>query len=461
MGSPPMQLSALTEERELAASSKRAEAEGAGRLLPARELQTWICALRSFFNLRNHPLPDAYRSDLITHDWTYELRIVRGVLLRCLQLLFHLVHLDQFDKTIFDEEESAINLDELSTALQPAAAKQELNDDSLHTLAATLREACALCESLLASHPVNLHAWTYLGETLASALNRPEVSKTISQIAAAKPSLIIPAPVLALTREKIKPAALSADLLSIFNQIFELLEDLHYIEKSLRKDQELKQALPIFTLVHEEARALAQFIKTRTLRIEGLKENLFETLDSTNYAIAMELRKVFAHELVGLSSLRQAPAIYIKVETAHGLLSNSFRQSVIALAQLFDSSIEGWQLFDAFQTRLEQSLVLRQDLWTLLKLVQRAEKEPEFDLIQRLLKNLTSFYEGSLRYLMFKDWETCERFMEEIGAARGAAELLPVLHRFAAYLEALSNQVNMRTVLANHPFNYPELEDGE
>jgi hypothetical protein len=59
---------------------------------------------------------------------------------------------------------------------------------------------------------------------------------------------------------------------------------------------------------------------------------------------------------------------------------------------------------------------------------------------------------------MFKDWESCERFMEEIGAARDAAELVPVLHRFCAYLEALSNQVSMRAVLANQPFDYPAIE---
>jgi hypothetical protein len=218
--------------------------------------------------------------------------------------------------------------------------------------------------------------------------------------------------------------------------------------------------LPLFTLVHQEARALADFIKNRTLLIEGLESPLSETFDSTHYALTMELRKVFAHELVGLSSLRQAPAIYIKIENAHGLLRDSLRQSVITLAQLFDPTIEGAQLFDGFQTKLEQSLVLRRDLWTLLQLVRRAEKEPEHDTVQRLAQKLDSFYEGSLRYLMYKDWEACEHFMEEIGAARDAAELAPVLHRFTAYLEALSNQVNMRAVLANHPFDFPQLEFG-
>jgi hypothetical protein len=458
MGSPPTQLSALIEEKESLPSIPREESVGPDGSRQARELRMWIRALRSFFYLRNHPLPDAYRSDLITHDWIYELRIVRGILLRCSQLAFHLIHLEKSDQTIFDEADAASSLDELAASNQATDGKAELKDDSLHSLAATLSDASALCDSLLESQPVNLHVWTNLGETLARALGRSEVSKIISQIASDQATTSVPASLLSLTRESVKPAALGADMLFIFSQIFGSLEELHYVEKFLRGDQSLKRTLPIFALVHEETRSLINFIKTRALRVEGLEQNVLETLDSTNYAITMELRKVFAHELVGLSSLRQAPAIYIKVETAHGLLTNSFRQSIIGLAQLFDDAIEGSQLFDAFQTRLEQSLLLRRDLWKILQLVRRAEKEPDHDLAQRLLEYLASFHKGSLRYLMFKDWESCERFMEEMGAARGAAELTPVLHRFTAYLEALSNQVGMRAVLANHPFDYPAPE---
>ncbi|HYJ45832.1 MAG TPA: hypothetical protein VEV81_04390, partial [Pyrinomonadaceae bacterium] len=213
------------------------------------------------------------------------------------------------------------------------------------------------------------------------------------------------------------------------------------------------------TLVREKADALVSFIRTRAMLTEGLDKNLSETLDSMNYATRMELRKVFAHELVDMSQLRQAPAIFIKVENANGLLRDSFRQSAIGLAQSFNPAIEGVQLFDAFQIKLEQSLQLRQDLWRLLQLIRRVEKKPEVGSTGQLMKKLVEFHEGSLRFLMFKDWESCERFMEEVGAARNAAELGPICHRFAAYLEALSSQVNMRAVLLDHPFDYPELEE--
>ena len=247
-------------------------------------------------------------------------------------------------------------------------------------------------------------------------------------------------------------------MLIIFSDLARLLERLRLIEASLRKDRPLKPVLPLFTLVHEEARQLIKFIETRAVRTEEIDEAVFDALDSASYAISMELRKVFAHELVGLSALRQAPPIYARVENAHGLLRDSFQQSTVALAQLFDKSLDGTRLFNAFQTKLEQSLALRRDVWMLLQLVRRAEKEREHYPIARLLERLATFREGSLRYLMYKDWEACERFIEEVEAARGAVELAPVLHRFGTYLETLHGQVNMRAVLADHPFDFPTLE---
>jgi hypothetical protein len=460
MVSPPMQLNTLTNEREVAAQQARLEdLSSFDAYAQARDLKMWIHALRAFFNPRNHPFPETNQSDLVKHDWINELTIVRGTLLRASQLVFHLIHSENSGNTLFTETDEAFALDDGVAANVADEMEGELEDDSLYTAASLLSDACELCESLLNAPKVTLHAWTNLGETLAHTLNQIDNSKALSQFVAHRATLNIPAPLLEITQQNIKPVALGADMLHIFSIIFDLLDNLSKVEKFLRRDQSLKQTLPIFSLVHEKTNELINFIKTRALRIEGLEQNAFETLDSTNYAIRMELRKVFAHELVDMVSLRHAPAIYIKVENANGLLRDSFRQSAIGLAQLFNSAIEGSQLFDAFQTKLDQSLALRRDLWTLSQLVRRAEKEQTVSVTERLMKKLVTFHEGSLRYLMFKDWESCERFMEEVGAARGAAELAPVFHRFSAYLEALSSQVNMRAVLLNHPFDYPALED--
>jgi hypothetical protein len=173
----------------------------------------------------------------------------------------------------------------------------------------------------------------------------------------------------------------------------------------------------------------------------------------------METRQVFSHELVGFSALRPAPASFAKIETAHGLLANSLQESIVILARLYEPELEANALFSEFQTRLQQSLTLRSDLWRLLQLVQRAERERDRFPTARLLGQLDYFRANSLRFLMYKDLEACERFMEEVAMAHGAVELAPVLHRFAAYLETLHGQVNMRAVLAPYPFDFPEIED--
>ena len=459
MVSPSTEAASLAEEQNsLPLSIKRDDLAVSDGSLRVREIVTWMRALRSFFNLNNHPFPEANQAGLIARDWIHDLRIARRTLLRCSQLVFSSLHFKKSGDTIFDETDDAISHSLLSASSLPEEEPNGVKDASLLTLAATLGDGCASCQSLLEMPRIGLPAWVNFGNEVKRKLDSVEGANPLGLLYSQQELLNIPAPLLDLTRETIKPVALGADMLSIFSSLFRLLDYLRIVETFLRQDQPLKQALPIFTLVHEEALSLAKFIETRALRTEDVEKNIFETLDSTNYAIRMELRKVFAHELVGISSLQQAQMIYVKVENAHGLLRDSFQQSVVALAQVLNPSLDGAQLFDAFQTRLDQSLALRRDLWTLLQLVRRSENEQGQNVIERLQNSLARFREGSLRYLMFKDWESCERFMEEIDAARGPAEFTAIAHRFSAYLEALSSQVNMRAVLVNHPFDYPELD---
>jgi hypothetical protein len=423
----------------------------------ARSLGLWLRALMSFFKLRNHPFNETEQAEASTRDWSNELRIARHCLLQSVQFALSLSVPQRAEEgpTVLGSAGDLSLPDSLAPAAEPQASGA---NDSTVGLAETLTNLCRVCESMMNARTSSFHAWSNLGRLLVRELDRSALAHRLLRAADHHASAGLQAPLLRIAREQRAPAAQGADLLAIFTSLSRMLQRLSFIEGVLRRDQPLKFLLPFFTLLHEEARSLLEFIETRAMRVEGMDEAVFDTLDGTNYALSMELRKVFAHELVGLSSLRQPTAIYAKVENAHGLLRDCFQQSTVALAQLFDPSLEGAHLFDTFQTKLQQSLALRRDLWTLLLLVRRAEKERDQRPVAPLLERLGEFREGSLRYLMYKDWEACERFMEEVGAARGAIELAPVLHRFGAYLETLHGQVNMRAVLANHPFEYPELE---
>lgn len=423
----------------------------------AHALGLWLRALQSFFKVRNHPFSETEQAAAAARDWSNELRIARRCLLQSAQLALSL----GAPRSIAEDSMRLGGTGDLSlpdSLVQAGEAQGAGANDSTLKLAEALANLCAMCEAMMEARAASFHAWTQLGKMLSRELEHNELAQRIMRAADHYHAAGLQAPLLGIARNVKAPAAEGADLLVIFTSLARMLNRLRFIEGVLRRDQPLKFLLPIFTLLHEEARLLIEFIETRAMRTDGLDEAVFDTLDGTNYALSMELRKVFAHELVGLSSLRQPTAIYAKVENAYGLLRDCFQQSTVALAQLFDPALEGAHLFDTFQTKLQQSLALRRDLWTLLLLVRRAEQERDKRPVAPLLERLAEFREGSLRYLMYKDWEACERFMEEVGAARGAVELAPVLHRFGAYLETLHGQVNMRAVLANHPFEYPELE---
>lgn len=424
----------------------------------ARALGLYLRALLSFFKLRNHPFSETEQSEAAARNWSHELRIARRCLLEGAQLALRL----SAPESAGEDAMSLAGTGDLSLQdyVQAGAgqAPASVADDSTVGLAETLSNLCALSDAMMEARFVSLHAWSHLGKILAQELEHSILAQRLMRVADHYAAAGLQAPLLKIARDSVSPAGQGSDLLAVFTDLARMLQRLRFIGEVLRRDQPLKFLLPVFTLLHEEARLLLEFIETRAMRIEGMDEAVFDSLDGTNYAISMELKKVFSHELVGLSSLRQPTAIYAKVENAYGLLRDCFQQSTVGLAQLFDPSLEGAHLFDTFQTKLEQSLALRRDLWTLLLLVRRAERERDQRPVAPLLERLAEFREGSLRYLMYKDWEACERFMEEVGAARGAVELAPVLHRFGAYLETLHGQVNMRAVLANHPFEYPELD---
>ncbi len=127
---------------------------------------------------------------------------------------------------------------------------------------------------------------------------------------------------------------------------------------------------------------------------------------------------------------------------------------MISFAKLIEPNVEPTEIFPNFQSKLEQSLSLRQALWEILQAVKKAEQNPETYPLDSLHTQLIDFLGLTLQFLFYKDMETVERFIEEVLITTSQKDLVPILHRFGAYLETLFGQVNMRVVLAKHPFEH-------
>ncbi len=408
----------------------------------------WLRALRSFFNEANHPLTDAERAGLGERSFKCETGVVRDALVRCLHLLSNLAR-GEAVPGLAEEGAAAPVLDATrhGDALGLVGAK-----DSLGDLGEVFKDVSRLSDALLDSSTVGFAAWSSLGSVLERELTRSESVGLILAAGHAAGAAELQGQLVTLAHG-LTPEDLGEDLLEIFRAFSRLLALLRFAEHSLKGDTQLKRLLPIFTLINEETRALLDFIEGRALRVEGVGRGASEILDGTAYAVRMELRKAFEHELTGLCSVRQPPQLYAKVENATGLLRDCYQQSVVALAQSFEPGLDGGTLFRSFTTKLEQSLELRRELWALVLLVARASADGHEPPATRVLEALDAFAEGAQRYLMYKDWDALERFAEELDSARDAGELSRTLHRFEAYLETLFGQVNMRAVLADLPFN--------
>lgn len=455
-------------ERTLLQRSEAGELNAEATLQEAGML---LAALPIYFDISLHTFAEG--ESAIRRNWSSELGLAERTLARSITLLRRLRaassqttnkndggNMSQGDD-ISEAADAAQDLEDLEAALDASFASNDaatldeathaLDGEALDELIEALLDAQAVAHALGDGGQVNMRAWTAFGRLLRREIESVPVSSELIRRAADIEARMIH-PVLFSIASHAVPDALRQDLLIIFTTISRVLERLRHIERKLRQDEPLKQALPVLLSVRDQLGSLLSMIETRTMRIEDLGGTIFDTLDSTSYAVGMELRRVFGQELLEFSTLRHQPSIYQKAEAAHGLLRDSLQQTLVSIAQAFEPNLDGAQLFDTFRIKREQSLRLREDLWLILQLLLRAERERDERLNAQLEEQLERFRQTSMRYLMFKDWETLERFIEEATYARTASELMPVVHRFGTYVETLFGQVNMRTVLSDIPF---------
>jgi hypothetical protein len=307
---------------------------------------------------------------------------------------------------------------------------------------------------LLRAAPLKFGEWAAWGNTLSEKLKSVEIVSKLITRAEKTGEGYLPEVLTALLESKPIAFSTEADLRLILPRFAKILKWLSVVETMLQTDEPLKPTLLVFSRIYEQIQELTGFINNRLLRFPNEEDELFAQLDGAAYTASLELRKVYNYELAGLTEMRSTPLIYAKIETAFSLLNDSFQLTLINFAQLIDPKIEASKVFPNLKTKLEQSILLRRNLWGLTKSVKEAEQNPDKFPMKNLHAQLNDFLKNTVSFLFYKDRETVERFIEEVLVTTNKKDLVPILHRFGAYLETLFGQVNMRVVLANHPFDY-------
>jgi hypothetical protein len=130
--------------------------------------------------------------------------------------------------------------------------------------------------------------------------------------------------------------------------------------------------------------------------------------------------------------------------------------------QVFNPTLDASKLFNDYELRLQQSLILCKDLSSLMRFVRLAQANSDPDVLRSVSARILEFRDGSMQYLMYKDWRGYESLaLEVITAVENNLDPKPLLHRFICYLEVLYGHVKMRAVLADEfPYSAKD-EDAE
>ena len=244
---------------------------------------------------------------------------------------------------------------------------------------------------------------------------------------------------------------------TILIELVRFFDWLTRIENNLHKLDTLLESLSLLEVLEFEARSLIDYIETKAIKVAAAAGNdrLNDVLDGISYGITHDLRRIFERELVRGVTEQSTPIVYGKILHAHGLLTNCFQQSTITLLQVFKPGMDASALFNDIELRLQQSLVLCKDLSSLMRFVRLSQANSDPDVLRTVTARILEFRDGSMQYLMYKDWRGYESLaLEVITAIENNLDAKPLLHKFICFLEVLYGHVKMRAVLAeNFPYS--------
>jgi hypothetical protein len=235
---------------------------------------------------------------------------------------------------------------------------------------------------------------------------------------------------------------------TVFSEIVRVFGRLTLIETNLHKLDTLLENLSLLDVLQFEIHNFVDFLENEAMKSEAVNGKLHDVLDGICYGISHDLKRIFERDLTGGIRDQSTPIVYGKILHAHGLLTNCFQQSVITLMQVFNPSLDPLQIFDDFEERVRQSLTLCNDLSSLMRVARQAEAENTPDALRLVVQDTLKFRDGSMHYLMYRDWRGYEKLaLTLIASIEANHDSRDLLHQFSCYLEVLYGHVKMRAVL--------------
>ena len=424
----------------------------AGKTADLFELEMWLRSFERFFRIKNQPLSEKETKQLAFRNWSEELRLVDNVLLRAIHLCTAILTEEQVNVTRFDKYvESYLKKDDVVDPYIERLLRQSTPEAGLNLLRESFEDIHILLTNLTRLSRIPYATFSAVGKILYRDIRRSPLLALLIDKKFKPIHDRISNPAIAGVIRRIQDPVERKQAAKVFLELFRLLHYLEHADPDRVRDEDLRSAILIFSLITSEARLLIAYLERRVLKGMAAPSPLYEVYDSFVYCLPLELKKVINTELLDLSVTRQTEGIRARVENSHGILRDCFQQSIVQLAQMFDPGVDGQGIFPDFTAKLGQSLQLRDGLAGLIKELRDFQSRRDEASASQMKQAISDFYDNNMKLLMYRDWSGFELFYIEILKCASITGLQQITHRFETFLATLFREVQKRAVLQGAP----------
>lgn len=428
------------------------EVVAAGKTRDLFELEMWLRSFERFFRIKNQALSEKETRQLALRNWSEELRLVDNVILRTIQLCSAILTEDHVNLTRFDKYlEGYLKKDDAVDPYIEKLIRQSTPEAGLTLLRDSLEDVHVLLADLTRLSRVQYGTFTSVGKMLYREIRRGHLLALLIDKKFKPIHDKIHNPAIAAVVHGIVDPLVRKQAAKVFLEFFRMLHYLEFADPAQATDESLRNSILVFSLITSEMRLLLAYVERRALKATEPGTPLNELYDSFVYCLPLELKKVVNTELLDISAARQPDIVRARVENSHGILKDCFQQSVVQMAQALDPKVEGIHIFPDFTAKLEQSVLLRDNLAKLIGAVRVFQSARDEAAAQGMKAQISAFYDHSMKDLMYRDWSGFELFFIEILKCSSLPALQQIGHRFETFLMTLYREVQKRAILQAAP----------
>ena len=430
------------------------------------EINLLLRALDRAFNPENLPVSE---QNYGARNFFPELSAVRDVVLRVLGILEVIIPESKKNAFWFQKfAEQKFLSDRKRDLLRESLNKQDKPEKSLFLLYDSFINLKVIINDLLRSNTVSYSGYKNFGDILGREIRENRVfdpfRKGVDQEFDS-----INNPRIKDVVKSLKDRGYKREISGVFIYLFRFLRYLGHIELSPSRSTSLSCAFLILVLMRSEIRSFVSYLDDMIEDVED--KGLRDVLQSIAFQFSMESKRVYAQELKDVLLRNASNQVMGRMENCQGIFRNLTEQCIVQLAQRFSPDIRGEEIFPSFETRVEQSLRLRDDVYILCRFFEIFEGSIE-DSVKRKkvlesLKDYMLYFESlSFRLLRYDDYEEFHRFFNDFMSITpdvfdnyGVHKVFEKAHKFRVYLETTLRLISQRSELRDKPINEVRVQE--